>query len=193
MGQEKHEIVYHNNDYYVCVYDEEKEDKCCCLSFSKLFEFKKDANNKLFLVSLVDTEYLNAIISFSASHPDMAIIFLCPNNTLCIKLIEFKSIYPDENKDDENIKNKIAHAIERQLVGFSDLIEKRIIEPYKVKKKISNIEKKFFLAVPKDSIANVNSIVKDTLRSTTYYNLVKHGQLEIVPCEALETSCNKKG
>jgi len=193
MGQEKHEIIYYDNNYYVCVYDEGKEDKCCCISFNKLFEFKKDANNKLFLVSLVDTEYLNAIISFSASHPDMAIAFLCPNNTLCVKLIEFKRTYPDENEDDENIRSKIVHAIERQLVGFFDLIEKRIIEHYNVRKKVSNIEKKFFLVVPKDSIATVNSIVKETLRGTTYYNLVKHEQLEIVPCQALETPCNKKG
>jgi len=193
MGQEKHKILYYNNNYYVCVYDEEKEDKCCCLSFNKLFEFKKEANNKLFLVSLIDTEYLNTIINFSASHPDMAIVFLCPNNTLCVRLIEFKRIYPDENKDDENIRNKIVHAIERQLDGFFDLIEKRIIEYYNVRKKVSNIDKKFFLVVPKDSVASIREIVKDTLRGTTYYNLIKHEQLEIDPCEALETSCNKKG
>jgi len=141
MGQEKHEIVYHADDYYICVYDEDREDKCCCLSFSKLFG--KGATNKLFLVSLMDTEYLTEIIGFSGPHPDMAIAFLCPNNTLYIRLIEFKRIQPNENKDDENIKNKIAHAIGRQLVGFFDLILEKVIKPY-VKKKV-NIDKKFFL------------------------------------------------
>jgi len=191
MSRETHEIVYYNNDYYVCVYNEEKEDKCCCLSFSKLFE--KEANNKLFLVSLIDTEYLNGIISFFNSHPDMAIGFLCPNNTFCIRLIEFKRIQLDKDKDEEgdkDIKNKMAHAIGKQLVGFFDSIEKKIIEPYKVKKKVS-IDKKFFLVVPKDSVTTVTRIVKDTLRSTTFYNLRINDQLKIIPCEALEASCNE--
>ena len=190
MSRETHEIVYYNNDYYVCVYneEEEEEDKCCCLSFSKLFE--KGVNNKLFLVSLIDTEYLNAILSFFDSHPDMVIGFLRPNNTFYIRLIEFKRIQPDKNKDDEDIKSKIAHAIGKQLVGFFDLIEKKIIEPYKVKKKVS-VDKKFFLVIPKDSVTTVTGIVKETLRSTTFYNLIINDQLKIIPCEALETSCNE--
>jgi len=191
MSREKHEIVYYNNDYYVCVYNEEKEDKCCCLSFSKLFE--KGANNKLFLVSLIDTEYLNAIISFFDSHPDMVIGILCNNNTLCIRLIEFKRIQPGKNKDeegDEDIKNKIAHAIDKQLVGFFELIEEKIIKPYKVKKKVG-IDKKFFLIVPKDSVTTVTRIVKETLRNTTSYNLFMNNQLKIIPCKALETSCSE--
>jgi len=196
MSNEKHEMVCYNNDCYICVYAEGKEDRCCCISLRRVC--KNSTKSKLFPVFIIDTEYLNMFINISMSHPDLIVGILCSNDKLCIRIIEVKRIVP--GSEEISKISEIRKAIDDQLVNF---FFSRIVQQ---KLNMFNINKekdiKLMLVVPQNVHEYVSKIVNQdmlpklirkyklpALRTTTL-DAIKNNLIESSPCVALNSSCD---
>ena len=193
-------MICYNDDCYVCIYNEGREDKCCCFSLHDLAKDCKSAKGKLFPVFILDPEYLNMLTNLSIPHPDLIVGFLCPDDKFYIRLIEVKRIWP-KGKEEFKVE-QIRKAIDEQLVRF--FYSK--VQPTLIRFNIgSKTDIKFMLVVPQNVYDDVNKIIDPhklpKLIKKYKLNELKDPALKAIAtklvepfsCVALDSSCDTIG